>query len=399
MNNAKPEKYSFFRRLNNLSINKKMGLILLVFILFMIASLTVSIFTIEILSGARAYVGAEGHHFKAQKDAVYYLMNYSRSHQEYDYKLFLEAVSVPLAGRTARLELEKPDPDWDIASRAFIKARNNPDDVKSMIFFFRLLRNLSCIDRAIAIWAKVDKCNVELKRSGDDLHNLISGGQSNNESVPALLAEINKTNSRLRSLENNFSESINELARLSQRTLRKVLVSILLLFTATVLPLIFLIIMNIKKNILLLQEGASEITQGNYYTQVNIDSQDELGGLATVFNLMSAQLFKTKLSIEKRNRQRYQAQKKLEHSRDRLSTTLKSIGDGVIATDNMGKITIMNPVAETLTGFILNEAMGKEPDDIFVIINGSTGEKCENPINRVLKEGIITGLANDTNLI
>ena len=398
MNDAKSEKYSFFRSLDNLPINKKMGLILLVFILFMIASLTASIFTIELLSGVRAYVGAEGHYFKAQKDAVYYLMNYSRSHQEYDYKLFLEAVSVPLAGRTARLELEKPDPDWDIASRAFIKARNNPDDVKSMIFF-RLLRNLGCVDRAIAIWAEVDKCNVELKRSGDDLHNLISKGQSNNELVPALLAEINNTNSRLRSLENNFSESMNELARLSKRTLRKVLVSLLLFFTAIGLPLIFLIIKNIKKNILLLQEGAADITQGNYYKQVNIDSHDELGGLATAFNRMSAQLFKTKLSIEKRNRQLYQAQKDLKHTRDRLSTTLHSIGDGVITTDNMGKVTLMNPVAEALTGFIMDEAMGKDLNDIFVIINESTGEKCENPINRVLKEGIIAGLANDTILI
>ena len=135
MNSPKSEKYSFCRSLNNLPINKKMGIILLVFILFMIASLTASIFTMEILSGARAYVGAEGYYSKAQKDAFYYLMNYSRSHKEYDYKLFLEAISVPLSYRTARLELEKPDPDPDIISRAFIRAHNNPDDVKSMIFF------------------------------------------------------------------------------------------------------------------------------------------------------------------------------------------------------------------------------------------------------------------------
>lgn len=392
MNSPKSEKYSFCRSLNNLPINKKMGIILLVFILFMIASLTASIFTMEILSGARAYVGAEGYYSKAQKDAFYYLMNYSRSHKEYDYKFFLEAISVPLSYRTARLELEKPDPDPDIISRAFIRAHNNPDDVKSMIFFFRRLRNLSYVDRAIAIWAELDSYNVELKRSGDDLHNLISRGQSNNESVPALLVRINSANSRLRSLEYSFSENINGFARWSKRTLRKVLVSLLLFFAATGLPLILLISRNIKKNILLLQEGAAEITQGNYNAQINIDSQDELGGLATVFNRMSARLLK-------RDRQLYQAQKDIKHTWDWFLTTLNSIGDGVITTDNMGKVTLMNPVAEVLTGFILDEAMGKDLNDIFMIINESTGEKCENPINRVLKEGIIAGHTDHTILI
>jgi len=82
-----------------------------------------------------------------------------------------------------------------------------------------------------------------------------------------------------------------------------------------------------------------------------------------------------------------------------LATTLRSIGDAVIATDVNGRVIFMNTAAETLTGWFETEAIGKPVFEIFHIINEKTGQPVQNPIIRVLKEGIVEGLANHTMLI
>lgn len=82
-----------------------------------------------------------------------------------------------------------------------------------------------------------------------------------------------------------------------------------------------------------------------------------------------------------------------------LSTTLKSIGDAVITTDPQGLITFLNPVAEKLTGWLVNEAAGKNLPEVFNIINEHTGLKARNPVKRILDKGVVTALANHTMLI
>ena len=93
------------------------------------------------------------------------------------------------------------------------------------------------------------------------------------------------------------------------------------------------------------------------------------------------------------------AETKLEESENILLTTLYSIGDAVISTDNNGNIVLMNPVAEKLTGWTEKEVKGKSLFAIFNIINQDTRKKVENPVERVLSEGIIVGLSNHTLLI
>ncbi len=82
-----------------------------------------------------------------------------------------------------------------------------------------------------------------------------------------------------------------------------------------------------------------------------------------------------------------------------LSTTLMSIGDAVIATDDKGLITLMNSVAQSLTGWTLEEARGKNLKNVFRIINEQTRLEVESPVERVLREGIVVGLANHTILL
>ena len=96
---------------------------------------------------------------------------------------------------------------------------------------------------------------------------------------------------------------------------------------------------------------------------------------------------------------RKSAERALKENEENLEITLRSIGDGVVATDRTGKITRMNMVAERLTGWNMEEALGNQLSDVFKIINSATGEKVENPVEQVLKNGKIVGLANHTLLI
>ena len=81
------------------------------------------------------------------------------------------------------------------------------------------------------------------------------------------------------------------------------------------------------------------------------------------------------------------------------STVLSSIGDAVIITDTEGNIRFMNPAAESLTGWGNHETAGKPAKDIFNIVNEETGGEVENPVQKVLKSGMVAGLANHTVLI
>jgi PAS domain S-box-containing protein len=82
-----------------------------------------------------------------------------------------------------------------------------------------------------------------------------------------------------------------------------------------------------------------------------------------------------------------------------LRITLASIGDAVIATDVEGRVTFMNGVAETLTGWAQGEAKGRPLPDIFHIVNEHTRLPVENPALHALGKGVIVGLANHTVLI
>lgn len=82
-----------------------------------------------------------------------------------------------------------------------------------------------------------------------------------------------------------------------------------------------------------------------------------------------------------------------------LSITLNSIGDAVITTDEHGHVNRMNPVAERLTGWNNEEAKGQSLKNIFQIINASTREPIDNPIDKVMSSGEIVYLSNHTTLI
>jgi PAS domain S-box-containing protein len=95
---------------------------------------------------------------------------------------------------------------------------------------------------------------------------------------------------------------------------------------------------------------------------------------------------------------------RLSHSRasqqtELLNVTLRSIGDAVIATDTVGRITYLNRAAESLTGWSNQEALRQPVENVFHIVNEKTRQPVESPAARALREGVVVGLANHTVLI
>jgi PAS domain S-box-containing protein len=91
--------------------------------------------------------------------------------------------------------------------------------------------------------------------------------------------------------------------------------------------------------------------------------------------------------------------RKLAESEARATRILQSIGDAVIVTDEHACITNMNHVAESLTGWKLNEAQGKALSTVFHIVDEELRQPVESPADKVRRLGTIVGLANHTILI
>lgn len=96
---------------------------------------------------------------------------------------------------------------------------------------------------------------------------------------------------------------------------------------------------------------------------------------------------------------KYEMERKLKESKQWFATTLRCIGDAVIATNTRGWVIFMNPVAEALTGWTQEEAYGRELTEIFPVLDKEAGLVRENLARRVLQEGVIVNLSNSTVLI
>src|SRR5438309_11262800 len=160
-----------------LPVGKKLGLIVLLFVLIVACLLVLANAQMEVLSAVRAYVGGEGLWSKGEKDAVHYLARYAETRDERDYRRYLDAIAVPLGDKQARLELEKPSPTLGVVQHGFIQGRNHPDDIGRMAMLFRRFRHVSYIAKAIAIWTAGDRYIAAIAGRGEALHAELPSGR------------------------------------------------------------------------------------------------------------------------------------------------------------------------------------------------------------------------------
>lgn len=134
-----------------------------------------------------------------------------------------------------------------------------------------------------------------------------------------------------------------------------------------------------------LLRGMRDISEHKYNSEIQIQTQDEIGQLADGFNEMAKTIC-----------ERVEA---LNEEKERAEVTLKSIGDAVITTDAKGYIEYLNPVAEQLTGWSTAEVKGWELPKVFNVYDELTGNSMENPVDRCLRVNNTVELSSHTKLI
>jgi diguanylate cyclase (GGDEF)-like protein/PAS domain S-box-containing protein len=148
----------------------------------------------------------------------------------------------------------------------------------------------------------------------------------------------------------------------------------------------------LTRHILTLMSATQQVAAGNHDIQIPISSRDEIGMLASNFNLMAR-------AIHDRIDALHVSEQALFVEKERAEITLHSIGDGVITTDTMGNVASMNPVAEQLTGWLLSEAQSRPLADIYRIIDTRSQQPTANLVQYVLEHGDIVGLTEHASLI
>ncbi len=202
------------------------------FLAIVVFLVLLALISIDILSAGRAYVGGEGLWSKAQKDSIYYLIRYAASKSEEDYLKFRRAIAVPLGDRQARIELEKRSPNLEIAREGLLSGRTHPDDLPGVIRLFLTMRDVSYMQRVVALWTRGDEYVVELNRLGDRIHGLISAGDASAASLKPHVRRLHELNELITPLSDEFSYTLGE----ANRALRTGLLVIILAGAMIMVP-------------------------------------------------------------------------------------------------------------------------------------------------------------------
>lgn len=196
-----------------LPISKRLLLIVWPFVVIVILLVWLSAESMTILMATRSYSEGESLWSKGQKRAMFQLLRYTETGAEIDYQRYREAIAVPLGDQKARLELEKPHPDYAAAWEGFIQGRNHPEDVPGLIMLFRRFRHIDFMAEVIALWTEGDRYIGELTAVGDELHGQVTSGQATPESLRMFRERLLDIDRKLTPLTDKFTRTLGEATR------------------------------------------------------------------------------------------------------------------------------------------------------------------------------------------
>lgn len=335
---------SLFRWFKDVSIAKKLYLTVGLMATLIAIELGALVFSINTLSSVRAYVSGEGLWSKAQKDAMYQLLRYSRSHDEADYQKFKEFMKVPAGDHKSLVELGKPIPNMDTARQGFIEGRNHPEDVAGMITLFTRFNRISYINKAIHIWAEADPLVARFIPIGEQLHAEINTPNPSPERINEIIAAIDPLNASLTKLEDDFSYTLGEGSRWLENLVLKLLFAIALTVEITGLTLAIVVSRNIQKGLNEILQSAKAVAKKEFNRKAKAFSKDEIGILANNFNSMAEEL-------ERRIRE-------IEQTQQKFQGLLESAPDAILIVSEKGIIQLVNNKCEHIFGYKKNELIG-----------------------------------------
>lgn len=283
--------------------------------------LLVAVISIDLMSAVRAYVTGESLYSKGQKDAQVHLMNYAESHLEEDYQRVRRALAAPAGYRIAREALQKPVPDLGTARAGLLQGGTHPEDVAGAIRLFEWFQGAPRMAEAITTWTEGDLLIEQMGALADNAHQHVEAGDLHVEEVSNLREDAQRLNRRLTPLEVRFATQIADAARLSQR---------------------LLLGLNLSLAVLL---GFSGLAFVRHSARIQAATEDEL-------------------------RQR----------RESLQRLLDSAAEGLYGVDTLGRCTFINRSALTMLGYEKeSDLLGRE---LYSLIHHSHADGSPRPADK-----------------
>jgi diguanylate cyclase (GGDEF)-like protein len=209
-----------------LAMSKRMLLIVFPFLTIVVVLVWIAIASIDILAAGRAYVEGESLWSKNQKEAVFHLLRFAETNSEFDFRNYQKAMIVPQGFRRARIELERPVPNYSIVRDGLLEGGTHPDDIRGVIRLYQRFHRVSYMKSVLDIWRLGDEFMARLDAAAGELHAFHRSGGVDSSRRDAILSRITQINEELRPWQNRFSNTLGEATRWIQAALLIVILTV-----------------------------------------------------------------------------------------------------------------------------------------------------------------------------
>lgn len=211
-------------------ISKGLMMIVWPFLVIVALLLWLMFESMSVLIAIRSYSEGESLWSKGQKTAVFSLLRYAETHDEADFLRYLEAISVPMGDKKARLELISENPDRVKIWQGLVEGRTHPDDIDHVIKLTLRFRNLGFFQEVLEVWKQGEKLVEDIMQAGSDLRDAVTSGRTDEATIRPILHRIHQLEKEVTPLEDRFTRKLGDAARTAQTLLQVVNLAFALTF-------------------------------------------------------------------------------------------------------------------------------------------------------------------------
>ncbi len=182
-------------------------------LVIMTLMLTLSLLSVLVISGLRAYIYGQARWAIGELQAVEQLRRYAADGNEATYQKYLSILAEPIGDRVARLQLQSPHPDYALARRGLLAGGNAAADISDMIVLFRLFDRHPLMAHAVQVWSTADALIAGVERDGELLHAQIASRHPDPQQVRALLADVEALHQRVVPMSEDFGATLGTASR------------------------------------------------------------------------------------------------------------------------------------------------------------------------------------------
>lgn len=279
--------------MKKISLKQKLYSLAAIYVTAIVTIVLLAKFGMDNLNALRAFVGAESIYVKDARKAVNSLRRYIITHNKKDYRECLKFINKINGCKNARIELEKPHPNFHAAYQYFILGGNHPADVKGMSIMLRRFQKFGPVSKAINAWKKADLLVEEIKDFNNECREEIKTGikykRFQKDDID-LLFKVDALDIKLMAIGTEFAKLLGEVARWSGKIFLWLMFLGAFIVTLVGILIIHFFTDNLMKRINALILASQKIGAGDLSVRCDIEAGDEISTLASSFNKMAEEL-------------------------------------------------------------------------------------------------------------